>query len=88
MSIYDLTRENLVVRERAADDSKAQALSLYLLFYYVGSSVVGIAGGLLWSPYGWPGVMLAIIALLILALVATAALRALPMRYPARKDES
>lgn len=35
---------------------KAQASSLYLFTYYMGSSVVGSLGGLFWTWDGWPGV--------------------------------
>jgi len=35
---------------------RAQASALYLFFYYLGSSVVGSAGGLFFSRFGWPGV--------------------------------
>lgn len=37
---------------------KAQASSLYLLFYYVGGGVAGTAGGVFWSSHAWPGVAL------------------------------
>ncbi len=43
---------------------KAQAASLYLLFYYFGASVVGTAGGVFLSGYGWPGVI-ALVALML-----------------------
>lgn len=36
---------------------KAQASSLYLLFYYVGSSVIGASGGLFLDWFGWAGVV-------------------------------
>ncbi|GAY75861.1 MFS transporter [Sporolactobacillus inulinus] len=39
---------------------KAQSSSLYLLFYYVGSSVVGSVGGLFLEWYGWTGLVIAI----------------------------
>ncbi len=51
-----------------APHSKAQAASLYLFFYYVGSSAVGSSGGLFWSASGWPAVVAFTGALLILAL--------------------
>ena len=51
-----------------ARTARAQAASLYLFFYYLGSSVSGTAGGVLWSSYGWPGVVLLIMALLALGL--------------------
>jgi MFS transporter, YNFM family, putative membrane transport protein len=50
-----------------APSYRAQASSLYLLFYYAGSSIVGSAGGLFWSAYGWLGVVTIITALLIVA---------------------
>ncbi len=74
-----------LVGERADEDSKAQASSLYLLSYYAGASVVGTASGLLWDPYGWPGVVISTIALMGVALLATGALRAYPPRNLARE---
>lgn len=41
-----------------ADTDKAQASSLYLLFYYVGGGVAGSVGGFFWSSAAWPGVAL------------------------------
>ena len=41
---------------RRALTNRAQASSLYLLLYYLGSSVLGTAGGWFWARYGWPGV--------------------------------
>ena len=37
---------------------KAQAAALYLLFYYVGASIIGTAGGWFLLHYGWTGVIL------------------------------
>lgn len=54
---------------RLAAHDKAQASSLYLFFYYVGSSVGGTAGGRFWTTYGWPGVVGMISAFLVLALL-------------------
>jgi YNFM family putative membrane transporter len=39
-----------------ARHAKAQASSLYLFFYYLGSSVFGSYGGFFWSAAGWHGV--------------------------------
>ncbi|MBA2535472.1 MAG: MFS transporter [Rubrobacter sp.] len=75
-----------LVGERAAAQSKAQASSLYLLFYYAGASVVGTASGLLWRPYGWPGVIISLTILLLLALAATAVLPALSKEPRPRRD--
>jgi MFS transporter, YNFM family, putative membrane transport protein len=37
--------------------NKAQASSLYLLFYYLGSSFVGSVGGYFWESFDWGGVI-------------------------------
>ncbi|MBN2909520.1 MFS transporter [Polycladomyces sp. WAk] len=50
---------------------KTQAMSLYLLFYYLGSSVMGTSGGLFWSRFGWDGVISMIGTMLLLALLLT-----------------
>jgi MFS transporter, YNFM family, putative membrane transport protein len=51
-----------------ADGARAQASALYLLAYYGGSSVIGSGTGFVWAHAGWPGVVAAVGALLILAL--------------------
>jgi YNFM family putative membrane transporter len=62
---------------RRALTAKAQASSLYLFAYYLGSSVSGTVGGLFWQHYGWNGVAAMIIALLVTAFgVAELLLRA------------
>jgi YNFM family putative membrane transporter len=65
------------VGQRATVD-KAQASSLYLLFYYAGSSLFGAVGGLFWNPYGWYGVVSMIMALLLLSLLLTGILSTVP----------
>jgi len=47
-----------------ARTARAQAASLYLFSYYLGSSVSGTAGGLFWAGYGWEGVVCLILGLL------------------------
>lgn len=49
----------------------ALASALYLFFYYLGSSVVGWAAGVLWARAGWDGVV-AMLAACLLAAVAIA----------------
>ncbi|KOY83038.1 MFS transporter [Lysinibacillus macroides] len=56
------------VSKRASHD-KAQASSLYLFFYYVGSSVGGTVGGVFWMKYGWVGVIAMIALFLLIACV-------------------
>ncbi|MDR2450847.1 MAG: MFS transporter [Candidatus Accumulibacter sp.] len=57
-----------------AGEFKAHAASLYLLFYYLGSSIVGSAGGWFWQHGGWPAIvgLTAILAVTGLWLAATA----------------
>jgi MFS transporter, YNFM family, putative membrane transport protein len=43
---------------RRGGAARAQAAAFYLFFLYVGSSVLGSAGGIAWSRAGWPGVAL------------------------------
>jgi YNFM family putative membrane transporter len=53
---------------KLAAASKAQASSLYLFFYYTGSSLAGSAGGWFWSRFGWFGVTEMIGCLLLVSL--------------------
>jgi len=48
---------------------KGHAASLYLLAYYIGSSVMGSLGGLAWQAGQWTGVAAFTAALLVLALL-------------------
>jgi YNFM family putative membrane transporter len=57
---------------RSAPVGKAQASSLYNLFYYGGSSVIGWLGGLAFDGYGWTAVAAMIMALAAIAAVAAA----------------
>ncbi len=43
---------------RRAGQDRAQASSLYLFSYYLGSSVIGTAGGMAWQGGSWNGVMM------------------------------
>ena len=58
---------------RRANCYRAQASSLYLFAYYLGSSISGTLGGLFWVSHGWQGVA-AMICLLLLAAAACAEL--------------
>lgn len=48
---------------RRAGAAKAQASSMYLFSYYLGSSVAGAAGGLFYAARGWTGVAAFVAAL-------------------------
>lgn len=54
---------------RRATRERAQASSLYLLFYYMGSSILGSAGGLAWNAGGWSAVVFFCIALALVGLI-------------------
>lgn len=60
---------------RLAKDAKGQAAALYLLAYYIGSSVIGSYGGHVWAGHGWNGVAGLVGTLLVIGLVATLRLR-------------
>ncbi len=51
-----------------AKGPKGQAAALYLLAYYIGSSVLGSWGGHFWTIAGWPGVSGFVFALLLIGL--------------------
>ncbi|ANJ73925.1 MFS transporter [Ralstonia insidiosa] len=53
---------------RRAQRAKGQAAALYLLAYYLGSSLIGTAGGKLYALWGWPGVVALVTALMLCAL--------------------
>jgi len=60
-----------------ARTARAQAASLYLFSYYLGSSVSGTLGGLFWASFGWEGVVLMIMSLLAMGLFLLKRLAAL-----------
>jgi len=56
---------------RMANGAKGHAASLYLLAYYLGSSLLGSAGGWFWTRGGWGGVV-GFVAVLLVAALAVA----------------
>lgn len=50
-----------------AQGAKAQASALYLCAYYLGSSVVGYAGGYVWEHAGWLALLAVLAALFLFA---------------------
>lgn len=56
----------------AAVGSKGHASSLYLLFYYIGSSVIGSVGGWFWQHGGWPSVVGLTVVMALIGLFASA----------------
>lgn len=68
---------------RRARSDRAQATACYLFFYYMGSSVLGSAGGYAWSHGGWSGVTVFSGALVALALlIAVRLYRVRPLAPP------
>lgn len=57
-----------------ADSGKGQAAGLYLLAYYLGSSIIGSLGGVFWAVAGWPGVIGLVGVMMLCAMVALARL--------------
>ena len=55
--------------------SKGHAASLYMLAYYLGSSIAGSAGGWFWSEGAWPAVSAFTLALIALAIGCATRLR-------------
>ncbi len=65
-----------------APQSRGQASSLYLFFYYLGSSISGTGGGFFFSLWGWPGVVMLVLTLISLSVALTLRVTALT-REPA-----
>ncbi len=63
---------------RRAQGARGQAAAFYLFFYYMGSSVLGSAGGVAWTHAGWPGVTAFCLLLGMAALVIALMLRTVP----------
>ncbi|QJP14172.1 MFS transporter [Starkeya sp. ORNL1] len=55
-----------------ARHAKAQASSLYLFAYYLGSSTIGTLGGVFWLHGEWPGVVALLASLLLIGLMVAA----------------
>lgn len=63
---------------RRAVGNRGQGAALYLFFYYLGSSVLGSAGGAAWTNAGWTGVAIFCLILGTLALVLAVLLARIP----------
>ena len=67
---------------RRAGADRAQAASLYLFFYYMGSSVLGSVGGIAWGLADWGGIVGFVAVLLLIAIATAIRLRAAPPPPP------
>ena len=63
---------------RRARRAKALAASLYLLAFYAGAGLLGTAAGTVWADGGWPAVVAAVCAMLVVAIVMARSVRRLP----------
>ncbi len=63
---------------RRAGSAKAQASSMYLFSYYMGSSLAGVGGGFFYASHGWNGVALFVGALVLAGLLIAWRLYYLP----------
>ncbi|WP_035741244.1 MFS transporter [Arthrobacter sp. MA-N2] len=63
-----------------ATNGRAQAASLYNLSYYLGSSIIGWAGGLAFQTFGWNALAWTVIALCCTTAVITAVVHRSPER--------
>lgn len=72
---------------RRALGNRGQGAALYLFFYYLGSSVLGSAGGIAWTRAGWQGVALFCLVLGVVALALGLLLaRVPPLAMPEGRD--
>ncbi|WP_042463343.1 MFS transporter [Neobacillus dielmonensis] len=60
------------VSSSAIPSAKAYASSLYLLFYYIGSSVIGTVSGHSYDRYGWNGITVTLIGCVIVSFILLA----------------
>jgi YNFM family putative membrane transporter len=73
---------------RRAGLAKAQASSMYLFAYYMGSSLAGAGGGLFYASHGWNGVAAFVGALVLAGLLIAWRLRHLaPLPGPPSKGD-
>jgi YNFM family putative membrane transporter len=63
---------------RRAGAAKAQASSMYLFSYYMGSSIAGASGGVFYAAHGWNGVALFVGVLVLAGLLISLRLIRLP----------
>lgn len=65
-----------------AGQARAQASSLYLFSYYMGSSISGTGGGFFYGAWGWTGVVLLILLLISAAFLTGLRLKSLMEEEP------
>ena len=73
--IHSLASAWVAQRAYASVQVPAQAASMYMLFYYLGSSINGNLAPVAWELGGWPAVTVLIGAMMLACLVVSVALR-------------
>ncbi|HET7303932.1 MAG TPA: MFS transporter [Segeticoccus sp.] len=73
-------------RAHIAGAAVAQASSLYLIAYYLGSSLFGDLAGVAWSAGSWPAVVALSGSLIVVTLLLGLFLRRVPRAQPATTD--
>jgi YNFM family putative membrane transporter len=68
---------------RLARGTKGHASSLYLLAYYIGSSVAGSVGGYFWGAGGWSAIVVFALSMLGLGMIAALAVARVARQKPA-----
>src|SRR3984885_3370733 len=77
-AVHGVASSWVPVRAHAGGVPSAQAASLYLFAYYLGSSVFGNLAGHAWSAGGWPAVVALSLSLLVISGLLAAWLRRTP----------
>ncbi len=67
---------------KLAAGTKGHASSLYMLAYYIGSSVMGSAGGWFWAMEGWSAIVIFTLVMMALAFLSALSARRLAHRLP------
>ena len=77
-AVHGVASSWVPVRAHAGDIGSAQAASLYLFAYYLGSSVFGNVAGRAWTMGAWPAVVALSVSLLVISGLLAAWLRRTP----------
>jgi MFS transporter, YNFM family, putative membrane transport protein len=77
-AVHGVASSWVPVRAHAGGVASAQAASLYLFAYYLGSSVFGNLAGRAWTVGAWPAVVALALSLLVVSGLLAAWLRRTP----------
>jgi MFS transporter, YNFM family, putative membrane transport protein len=79
-AVHGVVNGWVAARAHLGGGGTAQAASLYLFAYYLGSAVFGGLAGTAWTRAAWPGVVVEAAALFVITLVLALLLRRIPSR--------